>query len=130
MKHLLAAIILLGYATGASALDQSKLRVIDGDTVQYRKTVIRLVGFDTPETRVTAPGYCAGAPADLGKQASATLQEMVAPSHRVTIRWAKGKDKYGRGLAHLYSDGKDVGPVLISRGLAKPYDGRTKQPWC
>jgi micrococcal nuclease len=112
-----------------TSLEHTQLRVIDGDTIQYRKTKIRLMGYDTPEVRRGEPGYCE-AKADLAKQATAALEDFVAGPHRVTLRWAKGKDKYGRSLAWLYSDGKDIGPQMIAKGLAKPYDGKTKTPWC
>ncbi|MEO1905391.1 MAG: hypothetical protein ABGX08_00005, partial [Citromicrobium sp.] len=40
-----------------------------------------------------------------------------------------GTDRYGRTLARLTVDGRDVGTVLVSMGLARPWRGR-REGWC
>jgi endonuclease YncB( thermonuclease family) len=40
-----------------------------------------------------------------------------------------GTDKYGRTLAYVSVDGKDVGDILMQRGLARPWRGH-REPWC
>ena len=40
------------------------------------------------------------------------------------------QDRYGRLLAWLMLDGRDVGRVLISENLARPYDGGQRMAWC
>lgn len=111
----------------AEAISKRALRVIDGDTIQYGAAKVRLVGFDTPETHAPM-AKCAGEIA-LGLQAKARLQSIV-DSSVMTVRYKKGKDKYGRTLGYLYANGKDVGPTLIAEGLAHPYLGGKKQSWC
>jgi endonuclease YncB( thermonuclease family) len=39
-------------------------------------------------------------------------------------------DRYRRSLAHLTVNGKDVGEILISEGLARPYNGKHRDGWC
>lgn len=105
-------------------------RVIDGDTVDmtcpggpgFRA---RLTGFDTPETY--EPG-CA-AEARLGRQATLRLRELVGGARTVGARLG-GVDRYGRRLVSLELDGRDVGGVLISEGLAVPYSGGRRINWC
>ena len=38
-------------------------------------------------------------------------------------------DVYGRKLRNLAVDGRDVGDVLVSEGLARPYGGG-RRGWC
>jgi endonuclease YncB( thermonuclease family) len=83
---------------------------------------IRVVDGDTPELHVACQR-------DRAVEAKTRLQELLAPPHRVLIREAIRTDKYGRTLAVVLSDGKDVAPILIGRGLAHPYSGRTRAPW-
>ncbi len=40
------------------------------------------------------------------------------------------RDKYGRTLATLTANGRDVGDVLIGEGLARPYHGERRKSWC
>ncbi len=35
-------------------------------------------------------------------------------------------DKYGRPLARIYYENKDINELMIEKGHAKPYDGGTK----
>jgi len=39
------------------------------------------------------------------------------------------RDKYFRILARVMIDGEDLGAELLKAGLAKPYDGGTKETW-
>jgi len=102
--------------------------VYDGDTVELKcggeSRTTRLVGFDTPET--TEPG-CAEEAA-LGRQATLRLRELVA-SGPVTLDGV-GRDKYGRLLATLSVNGRDVGETLIEAGLAVAYRGGSRVNWC
>lgn len=110
------------------------LRVIDGDTVAVEAHVwpettiatnVRLKGIDTPEKN----SRCL-AERDLAKRA-ATLTEILMTSGEVTLTEVE-TDKYGgRVLARVFgSDGLEIGPKLIIAGLARAYDGGTRQPWC
>ena len=65
----------------------------------------------------------------LGKRAAERLKELLA-SGAVRIIESGKIDRYGRTLAHLTVNGRDIGGVLIGEGLARPYDGRQRQGWC
>lgn len=102
-------------------------RVIDGDTIIYGRSRVRAVGYDTPEKGGLAKCDSERALAD---KATARFRELSSAPHVFTLKWAKGKDKYGRSLALFYSDHKEIGQILISEGLAHPYDGARRSSWC
>ena len=89
--------------------------VIDGDTIRAPYGVkYRLMGFDAPET------FQAKCDAELALSTRATerLKELLA-SGEVRIVESGKMDRYGRTLAHLTVNGRDVGGVLIGEGLAR-----------
>ncbi|WFT88398.1 thermonuclease family protein [Rhizobium leguminosarum] len=115
----------------------------DGDTVHVIGDAAgtRLVGFNTPEKFSPQCEY----ERQLGERASSRLREMVAHGSaqltKVACACAPGtqstdKCNYGRYCGVLRVDGKDVGRILISEGLAVPFVcGRTScpptpRPWC
>lgn len=103
----------------------SSIRVIDGDTIESPYGVkYRLLGFDTPEI------FDAKTPQEyaLGMKAKKRLEQLLS---RGTVRIIEsGKlDKYGRSLATLTVNGRDVGEVLIAEGLARAYHGGKRLPW-
>lgn len=117
--------------------------VTDGDTVRVRGDAkgTRLVGFNTPETYKP---QCARE-LELGKRATARLNELVATSNmdlvKVPCACKPGTEgtkacNYGRSCGVLRADGRDVGRILISEGLAVPFVcgatrcPRTPRPWC
>jgi micrococcal nuclease len=105
----------------------SGLVVVDGDTIRDAQGVShRLLGYDTPET---FRAKCA-AELKLGKQAQARLGQLIASGEARLLQSGR-RDKYGRSLSTLTVGGRDVREILISEGLARPYDGRTKRGgWC
>lgn len=106
------------------------VRVIDGDTVDLDcagagALRARLLGFDTPE--VFSPA-CAAELA-LGTQATRALERRIRASGDMRIDLG-GSDRYGRRLARLSLDGRDVAGPMIAEGLARPYDGGRRLSWC
>ena len=79
------------------------IKAIDGDTVKLmykgQPMTFRLLLVDTPETK----------------------QKMVENAKKIEVEFDKGQrtDKYGRGLAYIYADGKMVNEALVRQGLAK-----------
>ncbi|WP_445558063.1 thermonuclease family protein [Ochrobactrum sp. A-1] len=103
--------------------------MIDGDTFTIRAERIRIANIDAPE--IGHP-KC-DAERRLGLVARKRLAELLG-SGQVDIE--KGdpesgriKDRYGRTLALVYVDGKDVGETLIEELLARPWQGKRRN-WC
>lgn len=120
------ATLIVGYETmawigrttrlDADTVAASDLYVIDGDTVALGAEHIRLLEIDAPET------YRAHCPHELavGTAARADLRSIIE-GKRVTIRRNDKPDRYGRTLAVLIVDGRDVGAILMADGYALPY---------
>ena len=106
----------------------------DGDTCKMRveiwpditvETSVRLRGIDAPEIA----GKCATEKV-LARAARDDLSALLANAVTITLTNVEA-DKYGgRVLADVRSDGIQVGVLLIEAGLARPYAGGRRQPWC
>lgn len=129
--------------TYARTIDRQAFSVTDGDTIRVNGEAngTRLVGFNTPE-KLTP--QC-DRERELGNPASARLAEIVSKSSlqltKVQCSCAPGTEgtdrcNYGRSCGILRADGRDVGEILISEGLAVPFicgaSGcpPTPRPWC
>ncbi len=100
--------------------------VVDGDTIKAPYGVTyRLLGFDTPETHFAK----CDAERELGLAAKDRLEELLATGEVRVIESGK-RDKYGRTLAALTVNGRDVGDILIGESLARPYKGGHRDSWC
>jgi endonuclease YncB( thermonuclease family) len=62
----------------------------------------------------------------LAVKARDRLLELLRAAREITLE-RHGQDRYQRTLAVVRADGRDVGPVLIAEGLARPYDGKGKR---
>jgi endonuclease YncB( thermonuclease family) len=127
----------------AESIASHQFTVTDGDTIHVRGEAkgTRLVGFNAPETR---NARCAQE-SELGQRATNRLVELVATSDldlvKVPCACKPGTEgtkacNYGRSCGILRADGRDVGQILISEGLAVPFVcgrtscPRTPRPWC
>jgi endonuclease YncB( thermonuclease family) len=144
MKMLLASVIVaLPSLVMAAPIDAADIRVIDGDTIRvhHQKPNVRLVGFNAPETR---KAQCPSERA-LGDQATRRLRDLVRAGKLdfefVACSCRPGTEgtqtcNYGRRCGTLRADGRDVGAILISEGLAVPFQcgttrcPKTPRPWC
>jgi micrococcal nuclease len=100
--------------------------VVDADSIHFDGDKIRLLGFDAPEM-----GH-AKCPAErrLAIIATARLQQLIDQDRNVLAPTGR-RDKYGRVLAVLQVDGRDVAQILIAEGHAVAYNGRgAKRDWC
>lgn len=93
--------------------------VTDGDTVKVQDSQqithkIRLAGIDAPESKMP-----------YGFQSTAFLRGLVL-GREVEVVWFK-KDRYGRTVATLIMDGKDVNLTLIQGGFAWHYKRYAKE---
>lgn len=100
--------------------------VVDGDTIWYQSEKIRVADIDTPETH---PARCPEE-ARLGKAATLRLQALLnqGPFELRSIR--RDTDRYGRKLRIVERNGVSLGMILVREGLARPYTGGKRQPWC
>jgi micrococcal nuclease len=105
-------------------LDGAAVRVVDGDTIAIGRERIRLMGFDAPETHRPR---CARE-RRLGQRARARLAGLLRGGEIGLQR--RGRDRYGRTLAVLAADGRDVAAIMIAEGLARPYHGERRKGWC
>lgn len=108
------------------SLKASDVIVVDGDTLGHGDDRYRLIGFDTPET---FRAHCAAERA-LGLKAKMRLTEIIRSAGEVKLEIEPNLDRYGRFLAVGRVNGHEVGSVLISERLARPYRGGKRQSWC
>jgi len=81
---------------------------VDGDTLRMGGERIRLRGIDTPE--LNEPG---------GQEAKQRLEQLL---HDGPIRIVPyGQDVYGRTVADVFVNGRNVAEVLRQEGFAKPH---------
>jgi endonuclease YncB( thermonuclease family) len=100
--------------------------VVDGDTIWHLGTKIRIADIDTPE--VGEP-KCSSEAA-LGARATKRLLQLVNAGPFEMQPWAgRDEDKYGRKLRVFVRDGRSLGDILVSEGLARTWSGR-REPWC
>lgn len=111
-----AAFGLLAY--GAAAADVS---VIDGDTFRLGSETVRIENIDAPELRCRCPEECR-----LATVARDRLAELLTAEPRLD---RTGRDRFGRTLARVWVDGRDIGEALVREGLARRWEGRRRR-WC
>ncbi len=112
--------------TPAAAEELRRVHVIDGDTIEADGQRYRLVNIDTPE--VGGGARCA-AERRHGARATQRAQALIANARRVETEPVGRTDAYGRIIAYVLVDGRDLGEALIAEGLARPWRGR-REPWC
>jgi micrococcal nuclease len=97
--------------------------VIDGDTIRCGAERVRLSGIDAPETSACRPGRrCVKGD---GIAARTALRKAIARGDLRLLRL--GRDRYGRTIAAVYVDGRNVACTLLARGHAvyrKDWDNR------
>jgi micrococcal nuclease len=106
----------------AGAANATVEYVVDGDTIDVAidgdDERVRLIGIDTPETRLPDSGVeC------FGPEASAFTAELLPPGTPVRLeRDVVGRDDYGRLLAYVYraGDGVFVNYEIVRQGFAQP----------
>lgn len=99
--------------------------VVDGDTFRYRGDKIRIADIDTPELH---PSRCAHEEA-LGQAAKARLLALLNDGDFELQHINRDRDRYGRLLRVVVRDGRSIGDMLVSEGLARTWEGR-RRSWC
>jgi endonuclease YncB( thermonuclease family) len=101
-----------GAVVGSETFDGSRVVIIDGDTFALGQERIRILNIDTPETRSS---HCENELVQ-GLRAKERLAALLRPGRIDVAR--DGRDRYGRTLARVSTQGRDVGEVLVREGLA------------
>ncbi len=109
-------------------------RVYDGDTVfahvkghkplDKKPIGIRIRGIDTPEIKDARPAVRKKA-----KKAKAMVEAEMNKARKIHLYNISMEDKYGRMLASVFCDRKDIAKLLLKKKLAKPYGGGRKLKW-
>lgn len=107
-------------ATPAAA---ASIVVVDGDTIRVGAEKIRILGLDAPEIH----GRCEAERVQAA-EARGYLRGLLAQAEPVIER--RRLDKYRRTLARVTIGGRDVADLMIRQGLARPYHGERRRPWC
>tara|TARA_R100001224_G_scaffold110042_1_gene88175 strand:- start:317 stop:736 length:420 start_codon:yes stop_codon:yes gene_type:complete len=107
-------------------------RVVDGDTIDVvidlgfsclYKSRVRLYGIDTPESRTRNKDEKAR-----GKLAAKFLSDAVSPGGVILKTKLKdSRGKFGRVLATVWVDGKNINQSMIDNYHAAEYYGQSKQ---
>lgn len=85
-------------------------RVIDGDTIVSNGSSIRLLGINSPEKGES-----------LSLEAKEFLESQVL-NKTVFLEYGKDKkDRYGRTLAYVFVNGKNINLEIVRNGFANPY---------
>lgn len=102
--------------------------VIDGDTIEDRADGVRyrLANIDAPETGDNAKCF---RERELGEAAKSAAIKLVRTASDVAVRRTWRIDRYGRRVAFVLVDGRDLGELLVRHGLARPWRGRRRR-WC
>ena len=108
-------------------------RVVDGDTIEVKARIwlgqsltirVRIDGVDAPELEARCSEERRMALAARDYLARRLLGAEVRLSRVVY-------DKYGGRVRASVTDGQgDIAQALLTEGLARPYGGERRQPWC
>lgn len=99
--------------------------VIDGDTFYLDREAIRIADIDAPETH---PARCTYE-AKLGERATHRLRDLLNAEPFDVKSYERDTDRYGRKLRIIARDGRSIGNMLVTEGLARPWTGK-RAPWC
>jgi len=119
MKKTCFLVILLVILSGCSEKEgRQKIegslveRIIDGDTLALANgEKVRLVGINAPEKN--EPCW---------EEAKKRLEELVLGKSVLLKRDVSDRDKYGRLVRMVYSEGKLVNLILVEEGLALSFE--------
>lgn len=99
--------------------------VVDGDTFRLAGEKIRIADIDTPELH---PARCAYEQA-LGEAAKQRLLDLLNTGPFELKSIDRDTDRYGRKLRVVTRNGRSLGDVLVTEGLARTWEGR-RRGWC
>ncbi|TXE88996.1 nuclease [Campylobacter volucris] len=96
-----------------SYVNTKVIRVVDGDTIEVKmndkEAIVRLFGIDAPEKNQA-----------YGQMSKKFLSAIVL--NKDIVLNVKDEDKYGRILAIVYLNDKDINQVMVANGYAWAYE--------
>ena len=137
----LVLVVLMVFGFSAAAEEKSYgtiscseiVSVYDGDTFTVnidgwpdiigKRVGVRIFGIDTPEMTDDRPEM-----RKLARDAKMFAYKRLSKAKKIELMNIM-RDKYFRIVADVYVDGVRLGDELIKMGLAKKYDGGTKEGW-
>jgi len=108
-------------------------RVVDGDTVDVRARIwlgqsltvrVRIEGVDAPEVR---------SPCEDERRLAATARDFLTRrllNREITLIGVVYDKFGGRVRAEITDSQGDIAQALLAAGLARPYHGERREPWC
>lgn len=124
-------------AYAAQGIACASLIVIDGDTIKCDGQNMRLLGGGVPfKSGVDAPEIGSRAKCEaerlLALKAKVRLKELLLSGvPRIEDSGSRDRTSSRRPLINIYlADGREVGKVLMSEGLARPWSPKQKIDWC
>lgn len=99
--------------------------VVDGDTIWYQGTKIRIADINTPE--LSEP-ECARE-AELAERATRRLTQLLNQGAFSLEDIDRSHDQYGRRLQVITRGGASLGDRLVDEGLAETWTG-SRSSWC
>lgn len=138
IKILIAILLtVLSFASAYSQECYKLLYIIDGDTIKIlyhgKKTSVRLLGIDTPESRRNKRAYYQARKnhqdvetiIHLGKEAKRHLKDLLSGYNKICLVYDQNnaytghRDRYHRILAYVYTpDEKFINKLMLEDGYA------------
>lgn len=120
-------LLLLLPLLAAAQLEVKYLHNYDGDTITFNVGKVRVLGIDSGELRSKKPCEKAS-----GLEAKAFVEARMKKATKITLTEYSKKDIYGRTLAHVHYDGKNLAEELLDAKLAVKYVPKKYQRvnWC
>ena len=135
MKKILLLLGAVWLSSSAYAVPATVDYIFDGDTFSAGVNIapdivitvrVRLINVDTPEMNGACPDEIRRA--NIAKN---RLEDLLPVGEIVDLQNVKDDKYLGRIDANvILPDGRDVGDVLVAEGLARPYNGGKRKPWC
>lgn len=98
-------------------ITSTKIRIIDGDTIELNKDKIRFAGIDTPELGQTCLKDFKKI--DCGQLSKNFLSNLI-DGKKITCE-IEGEDFYGRLIGECFVEGKSISSILVRNGFAFAY---------
>lgn len=115
-----------GPAVERSTTVGAPVRVIDGDTFDYRGMRVRIADIDTPEREGRCPYETA-----LAARATTRMRVLLdaGPFELHPLTSGRDEDRFGRKLRIVTRGGRSLSDQMVAEGLARTWSGR-QEPWC